>query len=117
MNTNGLPVFSDNCIISVILAQCTSPAAPPKLAEHSVSLTTSYPIEQQGERNRTGVKNRKKSTFFAGTRKSEKSEVVVSYCPAISASQNGPQRAPEVSRQLPELRNSGAKRKFRCAIA
>ena len=38
--------------------------------------------------------------------------VVVSYCPAISARQNGPQRAPGVSRQLPELRNSGAKGNF-----
>ena len=37
---------------------------------------------------------------------------MVSYCPAISASQNGPQRAPEVSRQLPGLRNSGAKGNF-----
>ena len=37
---------------------------------------------------------------------------MVSYCPGISASQNGPQRAPEVSRQPPELRNSGAKGNF-----
>jgi hypothetical protein len=29
MKTNGLPVLSESCIISVILAQCTSPAAPP----------------------------------------------------------------------------------------
>lgn len=45
------------------------------------------------------MKNRKKfrfhfcSTFF-GTRTVKKDGVVVSYCPAISASQNGPQRYP-----------------------
>ena len=40
------------------------------------------------------------------------SGVVVSYCPAISARQDDPQRAPEVSRQLSESRNSGAKGNF-----
>jgi hypothetical protein len=54
---------------------------------------------------------------FFGTKTLEEGAVVVCYYPAISARQNGPQRAPEVSRQLPELRNSGAKGKFRRAIA
>src|SRR5258708_8652093 len=49
---------------------------------------------------------------FFGTRTVEKGGVVVSYCPAISARQNGSQHAPGVSRQLPESRNSGAKGNF-----
>jgi hypothetical protein len=40
------------------------------------------------------------------------SGVVVSYCPAISTRQNGRQRAPEVSRELPESRDSGANGNF-----
>jgi hypothetical protein len=35
-----------------------------------------------------------------------------SYCPAISARQNGRQRAPEASRELPESRDSGVNGNF-----
>jgi hypothetical protein len=57
------------------------------------SLTTSYPIEQYGKEWNWSAK-------------------VDSYRAAISARQNGPQRAPEVSRQLPELCNSFANGNF-----
>ena len=43
MKTNGEPVFSDCCIISATLSQCTSPAEPPATVKSWLARCTSRP--------------------------------------------------------------------------
>ena len=43
MNTNGLPVFSERCITSATLSECTSPAEPPMTVKSWLARWTRRP--------------------------------------------------------------------------